>query len=178
MKHPAPKLEESSCYQNPMDDGQWTRLLQDLRDKLLSRNWDEIHTLAQAIRERVEWLDPIMKNYCELTFHDCEDPCCHGRKVFFNRTDMLYLTALNLTPPPGQTRINALAPCRYLTSSGCSLPRTIRPYVCVWFLCEAHMEIFQEEPAAFQRRFIKTLEEIRSYRLKLESMHEWHYSEG
>ena len=178
MKYPGPKLEESSCYRQPMEDGQWDHLLQDLRAKLQDKNWDEIRALARTIRERVEWLDPIMDRYCEITRHDCDDPCCLGRKIFYNRTDMLYLVALDFMPPPGQTRINALAPCRYLTAGGCNLPRIIRPYICVWFLCEAHMEILREETVPFQRRLLNTLQEIRGHRLRLESIYEWHYPEG
>jgi hypothetical protein len=75
--------------------------------------------------------------------------------------------------PPGQTRQKPNDPCRYLAVTGCTLARTVRPYVCVWYLCEAHVALLQEEPPGFQRRFLEVMQEIRTCRLKLEGLFDW-----
>lgn len=168
----APKLEESSCHQHPMRDEQWRGILADFRTKLATLDWERIKYIGRAIRERIEWLDPIMTRYCRLTCQGCPDPCCHARKIFFNRTDLLYFAGSDCEAPPGQTRAIAENPCRYLSPVGCSLLRTARPYVCVWFLCEAHIALLHGEPVGFQRQFIKIVGEIRTCRLLLEATFE------
>lgn len=168
----APKLEESSFLQHPIKDEQWRRICADFRSRLRTLDWVRIKYIGRAIRERIEWLDPIMTGYCRLTCGNCPDPCCHARKIFFNRTDMLYLACSDLPVPPGQTRTQAGNPCRYLKADGCTLLRTERPYVCVWFLCEPHLELLHNQPVGFQRRLTKVMEEIRTCRLLLEGVFE------
>lgn len=168
----AAKVEESSCYRHPMADGCWDRLIDELTARLLSLDWRYVKHLVDAIEEKIKWLDPIMTKYCLLTCQECEDCCCQAREIYFNRTDMLYLAVLNSEIPPGQTRTKHSLPCRYLTPDGCILPRSVRPYVCVWFICEAQIGIFQEEPAVFQRCFLKNVGELREHRLTLESLYE------
>lgn len=166
------KTEESPCYRHPMTDHRWNQLLYELKTTLLGSNWLYAKRLASAIAEKIRWLDPIMNRYCFLTCHECEDRCCHATEIYFNRADMLYLTLLDSEIPQGQTRCIQSAPCRYLTPDGCMLSRTVRPYVCVWFICEAQMDIFQAESAAFQRRFLAETGKLREHRLALEGLYE------
>ncbi len=85
---------------------------------------------------------------------------------------MLSLLALGISPSSGQTRTVPFEACRYLTPIGCSLHRAVRPYVCVWYLCEAQMELFRSEKASTQRLFVKHLQRLRLARLELESLYE------
>jgi hypothetical protein len=142
------------------------------RSELALLDPGETQFLARRVAEGIRSLDPTMSRYCELTCPQCEDPCCTGHEVFFNQADLLYLAAMQGDAPPGQTRTRATDPCRYLEPGGCALARSLRPYVCVWFLCDAQMQCFREETAGFQRQFIRTLQEIRSSRLRLERAYE------
>ncbi len=117
-----------------------------------------------------EWLDQAMEKYCKITCPKCKDPCCNATQIFYSQTDMLCMTALDIVLPQGQTRIHPSKPCRYLAPTGCRLPRIARPYVCVWYLCEAQMDLFQQESASTQRHLISALACLRVNRLKLESM--------
>jgi len=169
---PLEKLEESSFLRQPMSDRQWRAHLAALKIRLGSLDREQLHAAAGAIRSARDWLDRLLEQYCQITCPACPDVCCHATRVFFNRTDLLAILALGLNPPPGQTRSVACAPCRYLTPAGCSLERILRPYVCVWYLCEAQMDLFGKEPASVQRRFTATLESLRRARLRLESLFE------
>lgn len=122
---------------------------------------------SARIRDGIEELDPVMERYCTETCPRCPEPCCTALRVRYNVTDMLYLMGLGLALPVGQTREHEGAPCRYWLSSGCGLPRILRPYVCTWFFCEPHMERFFKEPARFQRHIIGILQEIRRLRAGL-----------
>lgn len=169
------KSEESPLCREPMDDDYWHEIVHTLGEKLASVNREMIQSLASGIREGILQMDAVMSAYCESTCPVCKDPCCEGRKVFYNRTDLLYLIALGEEIPEGQTRQKPLEPCRYLDPNGCRLPRIYRPYICVWFLCDPQIELFSLESPSFQRRFIAVLEEVRICRLYLESLYE-HFS--
>ena len=169
--------EEPAVYRRPMSDREWRQVLTVLRRRVSSLGTGPIRMLAHPMRERIQWLDAVMVTHCEVTCPSCEDPCCHGLQVFYNRTDLLWLLALDERFPPGQTRRGPTEPCRYLDQSGCLLPRMLRPYVCVWFLCEAQMNLLRDEPALFQRHFVRVLEEMRVLRLKLESLYRHHFAD-
>ncbi len=167
------RMEESAEYREPMTPNRWRSALQTLEAGLKSCP-NDVYLIAKEIRKRIELLDAAMTEYCRATCPQCEDQCCLGLGIFFNRVDLLYLIALGEDIPPGQTRTGMSDTCRYLAHDGCRLPRTYRPYVCVWFLCDPQMEIFQQQRASFQRHFIGTLQEIRRLRLHLEALYEHH----
>lgn len=166
--------EEPALYRRPMSDQEWRQVLLMLRERVSVLDKEKLGALVHHSEERLRWLDAAMARYCEATCPSCEDPCCHGRQVFYNRTDLLWLLALGREWPPGQTRQLSREPCRYLLRDGCGLSRALRPYVCVWFLCDAQMGLLREEPAIFQRHFVRILEEMRMLRLRLESLYRHH----
>ena len=166
------KTEESSLYLRPMSDPEWQEVVQNLRNRVALISQEPFQSSAAQIGEALQWLDPVMTKYCELTCPQCIDPCCNAHAIFFNQTDMLSLIAMGISILPGQTRVRPDEPCRYLTPKGCHLERVARPYVCVWFLCETQMDLFWEESASTQRHFVKQFENIRLSRLKLEALFE------
>ncbi len=167
-----PRDEESSIFRCPFPDDEWAAVVRLLAERLNTLDLDTMREVAGRIEAALQWLDPIMDRYCELTCPTCDDPCCTGQKVFFNRADLITLALLHDSLPSSQTRNREGASCRYLGPTGCRLPRVRRPYVCVWFLCAPQMSLLQDEPASFQRRFIRTLQDIRQWRLVLESLYQ------
>jgi hypothetical protein len=166
------KTEESSLWRQPMSDSQWREVIAGLKTGVAMLDQGSVQSLARQISEAVQWLDSIMTKYCGITCPGCNDPCCSANAIFYNQTDMLSLLVMGINLPPGQTRTHPFQPCRYLTPNGCCLQRIARPYVCVWFLCEAQMDLFRDETGSTQRHFIKSLESIRMNRLRIESLYE------
>jgi hypothetical protein len=164
--------EESSLYRGPLSAAAWDEALNHARIRLGRWDRQRSSSIVAGIDRAIGWLDPVMTRYCELTCPACEDPCCHGERVFYNLADILVLVARNNGLPPGQTRSEDGERCRYLTPVGCTLARSHRPYVCVWFLCEPQMELLHGETARFQRDFLNALREIRAGRLELEALAE------
>jgi hypothetical protein len=167
------KAEETSFYREPMSDSRWQAICEKLQARVLQLPQEQPASLLRQIYQGIQWLDQPMTDFCQATCPTCADPCCTGRAIFFNQADILCLVArrgANL--PPGQTRAKAEELCRYLGSDGCRLDRYQRPYVCVWFLCEPQMDIFNTLPSSFQRQFINVLRNIRICRLQLESLYE------
>ena len=166
------KSEESPFLRNPMDDDDWLDAVKAVRRGLQFVGRAIALSHAETIRRGIETLDPTMERYCRATCPSCEDLCCSGHAVFYNQADLLYLASSGLDIPDGQTRSHSSLPCRYLTGKGCRLPRVRRPYVCVWFLCEPQIDLFERETARFQRDFIKTVQDIRAGRLMIEYLYE------
>lgn len=166
------KTEESSLYRQPLSDRQWQEILAVLKTRMGLLDPRLLQEASCAVRAAHVWLDEVMARYCEAVCPTCRDVCCQAAGVFFNLTDLLVILALGLDPPPGQTRSCAFDPCRYLTRTGCSLKRPLRPYVCVWYLCEAQMDLYREEPASIQRHFVATVESLRGHRLRIEAEYE------
>ena len=176
-KKPFPRDEESSAFRRPVPDDEWAAVVRLVSGRLRTLDLDHLRQVARRVEAGIRWLDPVMDRYCGLTCPTCEDPCCTGQKVFFNRADVITLAVLYDSLPPGQTRDEEAGACRYLGPRGCLLPRVRRPYVCVWFLCDPQMSLLQNELASFQRAFIRILQDIRQGRLILESLYEEHYGD-
>ena len=169
------KIEESEKGREPMTDSLWRSTLAPIRAWLAALappERERARRMASEIGERLEWLDAPMAEHCRVTCPECDDPCCAGLRVFYNQADLIYLSALGETLPPGQTRRSPTEDCRYLSREGCGIPRIHRPYVCVWFLCEPQLAMLSRDPPLFQRRFIAVLGEIRTLRLQLETWFE------
>lgn len=168
----AVKSEESSELRHPVTDEEWQRRLAAVREAIVQCDGPYFTRLAEHIAQLIDGLDPWMTKCCGLTCPTCSDRCCEGRKIFYNRTDLIYQAALGQVRVPGQTREQEGLECRYFSRNGCLLNRGIRPYVCVWYLCEPQVELLKLEPVREQRRITETLQEIRRARLLLESLYE------
>lgn len=166
------RTEESSLFRQPMSESRWQETLVALYAGIARMDPMTVERLARQIREAMDRLDPVMKRYCGITCPECKDPCCRAKNIFYNRADMLSIAALGIPAPPGQTRARHSAACRYLTAHGCGLDRAVRPYVCVWYLCDSQMELFREERAATQRFIVRQMEQLRQARLELEALFE------
>jgi len=127
---------------------------------------------ALIVKENLEWLDPFFQRFVEDSYHRCQAPCCQATDIFFDRADLLYLQSLPASIPLSQTRSKSGDPCLYLTEQGCALPRILRPYICIWFMCDLHYQCFVAEPARIQRELVHRLAKIRHHRQKLSFLYD------
>jgi hypothetical protein len=171
------KIEESPRHREPMPDSHWQTLCRSLQSQVSLLPQRQVGELIERIHQGIEWLDEPRTAWCLATCPSCSDPCCTGRRIFFNQADLLCLVAAGRAPlVPGQTRTRASDNCRYLSRNGCRLDRQHRPYVCVWFLCEPQMDLFNTHSGSFQRRFINVLRNVRICRLQLETLYQAQFS--
>ncbi len=154
-----------------MSGSQWRTTWSELSARVSEMDQVLLQNLVAIIRDGITWLSRPMQRYCDLTLGLCDDPCCSATNVFYDRTDMLYLIGLGEACPDGQTRSVGDRACRYLSATGCILPRIYRPYICTWFLCDPQVRLLQQEPTRYQREFQRTLYTIRQARLLLESFY-------
>lgn len=163
--------DQEDPYKHPIAPVVWRQIITSFKERAIRIDSRRVGLLCHGIREGLLWLDDIMDGYCAATCPDCDDPCCTANGIYYNRADLLYLLGLHTDLPVSQTRSRRNEPCRYLTAEGCMLPRICRPFICVWYLCEPQMALFQEEPLLFQRQFIAVMQAIRMCRQELVTLH-------
>ncbi len=130
---------------------------------------DGVRMLAAQIRARTEALDPYMHALCAETCPHCAQNCCRRATVWLDFRDLL---GLHLGPdpiPPGQLTATTNQTCRYLTESGCVLPRPQRPFVCTWFICAAQKLLAKKWPSSHSHFFWNSLSAIKNGRKELEN---------
>ena len=129
---------------------------------------DEVRKNAGLARSNLEAIFPVMERYAQLVCPSCRAVCCLVARVAYDFRDLLFIHALNLTPPPHQLRRNDDEHCRYLTEVGCSLPRLVRPFVCNWYYCAPMLELFYQSPTRAQRRLSSLMSGAQLYRSQME----------
>ena len=116
--------------------------------------------LAGRIRERILAVDAYLEALCRRTCPQCPDNCCQRAHVYFDFKDLLYLHLGGVRPPESQTLKKKQAVCRYLTVTGCLLPRIQRPFICTWYICpdqRRHLERMAPSTAQFLHNSLTAL---------------------
>jgi hypothetical protein len=148
---------------------------------------------ARSIQEQYERLADVTDLICAQTCVTCMDICCIRAHLWFDFIDLLYLYFDGHEFPESQmykitidktskTKIHHLknnnqksrlkkepAMCCYLTPSGCRLERTIRPFVCTWYVCPTQKKYLQlHGRSGIKKRIDQGLEKLKHHRAALE----------
>ncbi len=161
----------SDSCKHPFTVAQWRDLTSKLKENFSQTDRERMQTLALGIREGLLWCDETMDRYCGLTCHGCRDFCCDADGIYFDDADLIYLLILDNDLPANQTRAKAGLACRYLSITGCILPRMCRPFICTWYLCEPQMELLTAEPLPLQKQFTAVMQMVRRCRQQLLALH-------
>jgi hypothetical protein len=89
-------------------------------------------------------------------------------KGWFDFRDLLFLQLRQGPVPEAQMLQSLKAVCRYLTETGCSLPRAARPWICTWYLCPAQAELLRRRLPRQERRLAGAWQEIKAARKRME----------
>jgi hypothetical protein len=82
--------------------------------------------------------------------------------------DLVYLHLNQLPIPLSQTISGIGETCCYISHRGCKLPRSIRPWICTWYLCPSQTANARNNKAGRRRALSRALEEIKALRKDLE----------
>lgn len=125
--------------------------------------------MARRIRHAVEDLVPAMTALCRRACRFCPEPCCITNTVWFDFRDLLVLHLLGEAVPSRQAAADPGEDCPYLGGRGCTLPWSIRPWMCVKYMCPTHLGILESggwpQPAALWNR----IDSIENQRLQMET---------
>ena len=127
-----------------------------------------LNQLAREIEKELKDLARRIEIICAHTCVYCPDPCCLTASVWYDFRDLLSLHLMQKPIPIGQPISDYRGVCRFITGTGCSLPRLIRPWICTWYLCPVQTRWLKKQPAQISRHLLTSLEQVKIKRAALE----------
>lgn len=124
--------------------------------------------VAHGVKSRLESLFPLMDRLCELTCPWCEEPCCRVANLWFDFRDLLFMHLIGHVPPESQPLKKTDDHCRFLSATGCILPRISRPWICTWYLCPSQTAIIRSKERHLHATIESTLLRIKKMRNLME----------
>ncbi len=114
--------------------------------RLLNHHRQKLHKavqLAGDIGDGIDALTPLMTALCRRTCRFCPDPCCITHTVWFDFQDLLLLHLLKKPIPVRQAATEAGQACPYLAHHGCRLPPSLRPWMCIQYVCSTQTALLK-----------------------------------
>jgi hypothetical protein len=124
---------------------------------------------AVDIRREIDALTPLMTALCRRTCRFCPEPCCITNTVWIDFRDLLVLHLLEEPIPPCQAASEPGAACPFLSHRGCRLPRRIRPWMCIKYICPAQRAVLQKKGRAVSAALDADIVKIERHRVRLEA---------
>jgi hypothetical protein len=125
--------------------------------------------IATTIHHELEAIFPLLDKICRRTCPWCPDPCCIVTKVWYDFIDLVFLHLIEVPLPPGPLAYQLEEPCRYLSTGGCTLPRLIRPWGCIQYICPTQRKNVHRRKPDDEARLDLALKKIREKRYQLET---------
>lgn len=125
-------------------------------------------SLAAAIRIRMNRLDPFLEALCADTCPTCRDNCCGRATVWYDFRDLLGFHLNAAAIPAGQMIPSPDRSCQYLATSGCTFPRSQRPFICTWFVCAAQKRAMADWPRSHRIFLLNSLDALKQGRKCME----------
>ncbi len=92
--------------------------------------------IALDIHNKYQILFLEMEVLSKTTCPHCRHPCCQSAKPYFDFRDIIYLHLQNNNHLPAMQTIGKKRDhCRFISPTGCTLERTVRPFICTWYIC-------------------------------------------
>ncbi|MBI5849211.1 MAG: hypothetical protein HZB31_14910 [Nitrospirae bacterium] len=131
---------------------------------LFSAHGDDLAGVICAARQAevlIEAISPLIEEHTSAVCPDCTSVCCIDRHSRFDRSDVIFMTALGKKIPEKDPAVADTDACRFLGSRGCGRKRSERPYRCTWFFCSPLLDrISRQASAAWYKTFIEMLRNI------------------
>ena len=127
-----------------------------------------VRNTALEVRDIIETISLCMEPLTAVVCQECISVCCINKHSSYDRSDLIFMTALGRDIPEDNTGIDDSAPCRFLGRNGCILERSTRPYRCTWFFCTPLLDYAMEKsgPSGY-RKLIGMLQRITEKRTSM-----------
>lgn len=116
--------------------------------------------LAYQLRIATDGVSPFIQQITSAVCPSCEKVCCIDRHGHYNDQDLIYIRALGTEPPSYKEGVIDTDPCQFLSESGCTLERSVRPFRCNWYFCSSLLEYMEQGPPKPYREFIGRFQRI------------------
>lgn len=126
-----------------------------------------VFELAAVISSMMRPLHAMAADLAMATCRFCPDLCCLKAAPWFDLNDLLLIHCCGLPLPPGQPIIHYGDVCRYVSPSGCRLPRQQRPWICTWYACPVQRGAMYHSSRRY-RNYASVTNDIQEHRRRLE----------
>ncbi|MEW6214587.1 MAG: hypothetical protein AB1478_05195 [Nitrospirota bacterium] len=128
---------------------------------------DDLIKIANEIKDEFKAISPFIQKHTSIVCASCEKVCCINKHGYYEKEDIIFISALGIDIPSYQPDRNDTDPCRFLTENGCSLQRWMRPFRCTWYFCKPLLKSMTEDNSKAYSEFIYALQRLISIRQKL-----------
>jgi hypothetical protein len=140
--------------------------------RLLSHHRRKLHKavrLAGDIGDGIETLAPLMAALCRRTCRFCPEPCCITHTVWIDFRDLLLLHLLEKPIPLRQAATEPGEACPYLAHRGCRLPASLRPWMCIQYVCSTQASVMKQTGRATMAALSVSIKHIEMKRFAMEA---------
>jgi hypothetical protein len=138
---------------------------------LIRKSSGSLHAAQQTAR-RIEndllLLGALFDELADATCARCPRSCCRDARVWLDFKDLLFIHLSGQLPPAHQLRREMDERCRFLTPTGCCLPRLSRPWVCTWYVCPAQREVLSRDLIMGEVRLARLRRDVGRMRDRME----------
>jgi hypothetical protein len=120
----------------------------------------EVERYAQVLASRMAEVSPFIQLNTGAVCPGCEKVCCVNRHGYYDHEDLIYVYAVGLRHPGYREGLEDTDPCQFLSGTGCTLERPVRPFRCNWYFCTSLLAHMEDGPARPYREFISRFQEI------------------
>ena len=115
---------------------------------------------AHCVSMLLEEVSPFIQRTSSAVCPGCKNVCCVNRHGYYDHRDLIYVFALGASRPEYRHGVQDNDPCQFLSGSGCTLERPLRPFRCNWYFCAALLAKMENGPARPYRAFVSRFQEI------------------
>lgn len=115
---------------------------------------------AVLLKNAIETIDAFIQGHTAEVCPHCRNVCCINRHGQYDYADLIYIQALGLKPPAYKDNVRDTDRCQFLEASGCTIERSLRPFRCNWYFCDAILKSMEEGAVKPYRQFIKEFQRV------------------
>ncbi len=112
---------------------------------------DNMKDLALEIKDTFDTVSPFIEKHTALVCPECNHLCCKDKHGRHDEDDIRFLNALDESIPLDQPDRDESGPCRYMSDTGCSIGRYLRPFRCTHFFCDPLLKSLENDNAKLYR---------------------------
>ncbi len=109
--------------------------------------------IAREIKDTFDLVSPFIEKHTSLICPDCKKVCCADKHGRYDSDDLSFLKTLEVDVSQQKSGCNETGQCRYITDTGCSLQRWMRPFRCTSFFCNPLLKSLENDNAKLYDAF-------------------------
>ncbi|MBI4826153.1 MAG: hypothetical protein HY807_06990 [Nitrospirae bacterium] len=110
--------------------------------------------IAQELREAFNTVSPFIEKHTSIVCPGCKNICCADRHGRYDSDDIIFLKAIGADFVQDHSGRDENSTCRFMTATGCSLVRWMRPFRCTFFFCNPLLKSLENDNAKLYRAFM------------------------